>query len=132
MKWSTPLPTGSIGIRATGLHCSPSPERLNTMSLAAHLASNRQSSQATYTLPAPSISALGSGLVRRSPALGWKLIFEIADSFDQEAPPSSDLNAAIVPCRLSKGTITVPSGCTTGWPPRPFARPPGTTGALHV
>ena len=47
MKWSTPLPTASIGTRATALQLTPSLERLNTMSLAEHFGSKRQSSQAT-------------------------------------------------------------------------------------
>src|SRR3954469_5513670 len=114
MKWSTPLPTGSIGTRLTALQCSPSAELLKTMSLAVQLGSKRQSSQATYVVPVRSISALGSGLVRRSPATGWKLIFEIADWLDHVAPPSLELKAAMVPRRLSNGTTTVPSGRTTG------------------
>src|SRR5205823_2708987 len=114
MKWSTPLPTASMGTRLTALQCSPSPELLRTMSFAVHRGSKRQSSQATYTLPAASISALGNGLVRSPPEFGWKLILEIGTSLDQVAPPSVDRKAAIVPRRLSKGTITVPLGCTTG------------------
>ena len=46
MKWSTPLPTGSIGIRLTAFQASPS-ELEKTMSLALQLGSNRQSSHAT-------------------------------------------------------------------------------------
>src|SRR4051812_28056800 len=108
MKWSTPLATGSIGIRLTALQLMPSAELLSTMSFAAHLSSKRQSSHATYALPAASISALGSGLVRRPPEFAWKLILEIVDSRDQVAPPSVDRKAAMVPLRLSNGTITVP------------------------
>src|SRR2546423_4840818 len=110
MKWSTPLPTPSIGTRLTALQFTPSAELLRTMSFALHFGSKRQSSHATYALPSASISALGSGLVRRPPELAWKLIFEIGTSLDQVAPPSVDRNAAMVPLRLSKGTITVPSG----------------------
>jgi hypothetical protein len=47
MKWSTPLPTGSIGIRLTAFQASPSLELEKTMSLALQLGSNRQSSHAT-------------------------------------------------------------------------------------
>src|SRR3954452_11091774 len=132
MKWSTPLPTASIGIRLTALQFTPSAELLKTMSLAEHFGSNPQSSQATYTLPAASISALGSGLVRSPPEFGWNRIFEISNSFDQVAPPSVERNAPIVPLRLSNGTITVPSGCTTGWPPSPWGFPAGATGVLQV
>ena len=56
-------------------------------------------------MPPPSISAVGSGLVRRSPATPWNLIFETATSFDQVAPPSVERKAPIVPWRLSNGTI---------------------------
>ena len=114
MKWSTPLPTPSIGTRRTALQCTPSLELPRTMSFAAHFGSKRQSSHATYTLPSASISALGSGLVRRPPEFGWNLIFETENSFDQVAPPSVERKAPILPLRLSKGTITVPSGWTTG------------------
>src|SRR4051794_16259912 len=93
MKWSTPLPTGSSGMRWTADQVTPSTEELKTMSLAVHRASKRQSSQATNTRPSPAISAVGSGLVRRSPATGWKLTFEIAISCDHVRPPSVELNA---------------------------------------
>src|SRR5919198_121887 len=116
MKWSTPLPTPSIGIRLTALQCTPSDDVLRTMSFAAHPGSKRQSSHAAYALPAASISAVGSGLVRRPPEFGWKLILEIAVSLDHVAPPSLDWKAAMVPWRLSNGTITLPLGATTGWP----------------
>ena len=33
---------------------------------------------------------------------------------------------------LAAGTITVPLGCTTGWPPRPVARLAVATGVLQV
>ena len=70
MKWSTPLATGSIGIRWTALQFTPSLDVLKTMSLAVHLGSKRQSSHATYALPAASISAVGNGLVLRPPEFG--------------------------------------------------------------
>ena len=41
MKWSTPLVTGSIGTRETGVQFTPSTEVENTMSLAEQLARNR-------------------------------------------------------------------------------------------
>src|SRR3954451_9732683 len=99
------------------------------MSLAAHFGSNRQSSQTTNTLPAPSISAVGSGLVRGSPAVGWELTLQIGVPLAQLAPTLVDFKAAMVPCRLWNGTIPAPSGCTTGWPPRPLTRPPRLTRA---
>ena len=66
------------------------------------------------------------------PAFGWKLIFETENSCDHVAPPSVERNAPILPLRLSNGTITVPSGCTTGWPPSPFGFPAGDTGTCQV
>src|SRR5919109_3041017 len=119
-------------MRVTWLQLTPSAELLNTMSLAEQRGSKRQSSHATNTLPSASISALGSGLVRRPPEFGWKLIRAIGTCLDHVWPPSVDWKAAIVPLRLSNGTITVPSGCTTGCPPIPFAWPAGETGVLQV
>src|SRR3954453_11322218 len=132
MKWSTPLPTPPIGTRLTALQCAPWPEWLRTMSFAEHFGSNRQSSHATYTLPPPSISAVGSGLVRRPPEFRWKLIFETEYSLDHVAPPSVERKAPILPLRLSKGTITVPWGWTTRGTPRPFGFPFGDTGVLQM
>src|SRR5215208_3784214 len=42
----------------------------------------------------------------------------------QLTPPSMDRNERICPEELWKGTITVPLGRTTGWPPRPLAASP--------
>ena len=49
-----------------------------------------------------------------------------------EAPPLSEWKAVIVPFRLSKGTITRPFGCTSGWPPRPLSFPSVRIGVLQV
>jgi hypothetical protein len=67
--------TESIGTRVTGDQFTPSDEVENTMSLELHFARKRQSSQATNTFPAPSISALGSGLVRSPPPTVWNATF---------------------------------------------------------
>src|SRR3954451_21356044 len=114
MKWSAPLVTGSIGMRLTALQFTPSAELLKTMSFEVQFLRKRQSCHATNTLPAPSISAVGSGLVRRSPAAAEERIAEIVTARDQDAPPSVELNAASLPLRLSNGTTTVPLGCTSG------------------
>ena len=50
----------------------------------------------------------------------------------REAQRSVDLNAASLPLRLSNGTMTVPLGCTSGWPPRPLSLPAVDTGLLQV
>src|SRR5499433_833841 len=121
MKWSTRLVTGSIGTRVAAVQFTPSAEVEKTMSLAEQLARKRQSSHATYTLPAPSISAVGSGLVRSPPATPLNRTLLTATPLAHDAPPSVDRNASILLFRLSNGTITVPSGWTRGWPPRPLS-----------
>src|SRR3954453_10252014 len=132
MKWSRPLSTLSIGPRATSLQLTPSLDVLNTMSLAEHLSRKRQSCHATNTRPAPSISAVGSGLVRRLPATAWSRTPEMFEAFDHEAPPSVERKGPILPESVSNGTTTVPFGWTSGWPPRPLSCPAVWIGALHV
>src|SRR5712691_3553741 len=132
MKWSTPLVTLSIGTRAASVQFTPSDERENTMSLAEQCARKRQSSHATYTVPAPSISAVGSGLVRSPPATLWKRMLVTSTPLAHDWPPSVDRNASIFPFRLSNGTITVPSRWTTGWPPSPLSCPAVGIGVLQV
>src|SRR3954452_23901926 len=132
MKWSRPLVTLSIGTRATALQSTPLDEVLKTMSLAEHFSRKRQSCHATKTRPAPSISAVGSWLVRRPPATAWARTAETVRALDQEAPPSVERKAAVFPSRLSNGTITVPLGWTTGWPPRPLAWPAVSIGVVHA
>src|SRR4051794_8345421 len=132
MKWSAPLGTGSIGTRLTALQFTPSADVLKTMSFDVQFFRKRQSSHATYTLPAPSISATGSGLVRSGPATPANRVSEIVAALDHVAPPSVERNAASLPFRLSNGTITLPFGCTSGCPPSPFSFPAGGTGVLQV
>jgi len=64
---------------------------LKTMSLALQPRMKRQSVQATYTTPDPSISALGNGPSRRLPATVLCLIVAIVVTALQEAPPSVEL-----------------------------------------
>src|SRR6266516_4798875 len=132
MKWSSPLVTGSIGTREAAVQFTPSAEVEKTMSLAEQLARKRQSSHATYTLPAPSISAVGSGLVRSPPATPLKRVLLTATPLAHDAPPSVDRNASILLLRLSNGTMTVPLGWTSGWPPRPLSFPAVGIGVLQV
>src|SRR5690349_4489405 len=103
MKWSAVLVAASMGTRTGAVQVAPPAEWLRTMSFDAQCARKRQSSQATYVVPAASISALGSGLVRRPPATLWKRTLATSTPFVQEAPPSWDEKASILPLRLSKG-----------------------------
>jgi hypothetical protein len=132
MNWSAPLVTSSIGTRAASVQLTPSDERLNTMSFELHLLRNRQSSQATNAVPSAAISALGRGLVRRLPATPWKRMLPTVTALVHEAPPLVERKASIFPFSASKGTMTVPSGCTTGWPPRPLSWPAVSMGVLQV
>ena len=51
----------------------------------------------------------------------------------QVAPPSVERQAMIADSEaLAAGTITVPLGCTTGWPPRPVALLPVFLAAPQV
>src|SRR6266487_530229 len=93
------------------------------MSFALPARRKRLSCQATNTLPAPSISAVGSGPERRPPATVWERIRAIVVTSDQLAPPLVERNApTAVSLALSIGTITLPFGSITGWPPRPAWR----------
>src|SRR3954463_7777828 len=88
------------------------------MSLVLQLLRKRQSFHATKTVPAPSISAEGSGPSRRLPATVWWRTVAIVVTALQVAPPLVELNAPIaVSFAFAVGTITVPFGRTTGWPP---------------
>src|SRR5258706_7343898 len=103
------------------------------MSFAVQPDRNRQSCQATKTLPAPSISAVGSGPLRSPPATVCDGTELIVVTFDQLPPPSVDRNApTAVSEAVGTGTITVPVGCTTGWPPSPAALPFGLLAAPQV
>src|SRR3954452_17556705 len=120
MKWSIPLFVPSIGTRVTDDQLVPVAFRdlVNTMSLVLQARRNRQSAQASCTVPAPSIAADGSGPSRRLPATVWCEIVAIVVVELQETPPLVELNAPIaVSLALAMGTTTVPSGRTTGCPP---------------
>src|SRR3954464_4630981 len=69
-------------------------------------------------MPVPSISADGSGPSRKLPPTGgWRIVAIVVTAL-QLAPPLVELNAPMaVSFALAIGTITVPSGRTTGWPP---------------
>jgi hypothetical protein len=58
-------------------------------------------------------SADGNGDVRRLPATPCSLTLATATEVCQVAPPSVERNERM-PAPPSYGTITVPSGCTTG------------------
>src|SRR4051812_29826954 len=119
-------------MRFTALQFTPSEEFEKTMSLEVQFLRKLQSCQATYALPAPSISAVGRALVRSPPPTAAEWIAAIVTARDQEAPPSVERNDASLPFRLSNGTITVPFGCTSGWPPRPLSLPAVASGVLQV
>src|SRR5215203_4945320 len=124
MKWSMVLLVASIGTRVTGPQVVSLVDLLMTMSLAAQPERNRQSCHTTYTLPAASTSAEGSGLVRSPPATVWAWMVETSTEARQLAPPSMERRERIWPEELWNGTSTVPLGRTTGWPPRPLAASP--------
>src|SRR3981081_1113479 len=106
-------------MRVTALHVLPSDEVLMTMSLELHPERKRQSDHATKTLPAPSIADDGKFGSRRLPATKWLLMVAMAWLLPQVLPPSVERNTSMPP--PSKGTTTVPLGCTTGSPPSPPA-----------
>src|SRR5258708_17233999 len=122
MKWSTLLPPESIGIRAGFDEIVPLAELLRTISLAVQFNSKRQSCQTTWTFPAPSISAEGRGPERMPPAtLCVRTGATVTVAF-QLVPPLVEVKARIdVSFALAIGTITVPPGWTSGWPPNPVA-----------
>ena len=112
MKWSTVLLVASIGMRTTVVQVAPSVDVLMTMSLDEQPLRKRQSCQTTKTLPAPSISAEGSGPVRRPPATVCLLTALMVTGVVQVEPPLVERNARIdVSVALAIGTITVPLGC---------------------
>src|SRR5437867_12289202 len=68
------------------------------------------------------MAADGNGPDRRPPATVWSDTRAIRVVRLQLWPPSVDLKARIdVSKALAIGTMTVPSGWTTGWPPIPVA-----------
>src|SRR5437667_5176740 len=96
-KLSWPSFVEPIGIRTTDDQLIPSADVDITMSLAAQPARKRQSCQATYTLPAPSISAEGSGPLRRLPASPWLAIVATGYGPVYVAPPSTETNDSTLP-----------------------------------
>src|ERR1700690_851933 len=93
MKWSTPLPMGSIGMRLTALQCVPSLDELKTSSLAEQPDSYRQSGQETKTLPAPSMAVEGKPGLRRPPASPWLGALAMLTAHVQVWPPLVDVKA---------------------------------------
>src|SRR5262245_42083751 len=125
---STVLPTASIGIRVGAAQVVSLVDLDITMSFLGQPLRNRQSAQATYAVPAESISADGRASSRRPPAASWWLTDETSTVDRQLVPPSMDRNERIwLPDR--NGTSTVPFGRTTGWPPSPLAPPLGARAA---
>src|SRR3954470_7287488 len=120
MKWSTLLLVPSIGTRLMADQLVPVAfsEWLSTMSFVLHDLRKRQSVHATNTVPPASISADGSGPSRRLPATVWWRIVATVVTALQDTPPFVELNAPMaVSLALAIGTMTVPSGRTTGWRP---------------
>src|SRR5689334_16121596 len=114
MKWSTVLVVASIGTRTTVVHVVPLVDVLMTMSSRAPLR-KRESCQTTYTLPEPSISADGSGPLRRPPGTVCADTDAMVTGAAQLPPPLVERNARMdVSVALAIGTITVPLGWTTG------------------
>src|SRR5690349_5993487 len=96
MKWSTPLVVASIGTRVTAVQVVPLVEVDKTMSLAGQPDRNRQSCQAMYTVPAPSISAEGRpSPSRRPPATGCAETLAIRTVELQDVPPLVEVNERI-------------------------------------
>src|SRR4051794_13080855 len=115
-----PLLVASIGTRLGADQLVPVELRewLMTMSFVLQPRRKRQSFHTTYTVPAPSISADGKGPSRRPPATASCRMVAIVVTALQLTPPLVELKAPIaLSFALSIGTITVPSGRTTGCPP---------------
>src|SRR5438876_5339115 len=106
------------------------------MSLEVQLGRKRQSCQATYAIPAASISAEGKTYLppRSPPATTWRRIGVTCLIADQLAPPSVERNTSrefwLQPPAI--GTTTVPFGWTTGWPPVALAVLAGVSTGPHV
>src|SRR5438270_13939697 len=92
------------------------------MSFELQLVRKRQSCQATKSRPFLSISADGNGGVRRPPATLWSEIAVMSTGAVQVEPPFVEVKYMTAPSfALSIGTMTVPFGFTSGWPPIPVA-----------
>src|SRR5579862_7763287 len=108
-----------MGIRTGAVHVVPFADVLNTMSFELQPVRKRQSDQATNTLPAPSIPAVGRFGLRIPPASRWLSMDDTSTLLPHELPPLVDVKALMPD--PSKGTTTVPFGCTSGSPPKPKA-----------
>src|SRR5437899_10019860 len=97
MKWSTLLPTGSMGILATGVHVIPSDEELITMSLAPQPDSNRQSYQVATMGPGCLADVEGRSGVRRPPWTLCAVWLATTTGDNHELPPSVNRNALTCP-----------------------------------
>src|SRR5438128_2359923 len=95
MKWSTVLLTPSMGMRCTADQVAPLVDVARTMSLAGQPVRNLQSCHVRYTVPAASISALGSGSERNPPATLWSACDATRTLEPHVAPPSDDTNERI-------------------------------------
>src|SRR3954468_11764445 len=104
MKWFPP----SLVMRVTAPQVVSLVDLDITMSLAGQPDWNRQSCQTTYAVPAESISADGSGSVRRLPATAWSWMVATRTEEFQVEPPVVDRKDRIWPLLLSYGTRTVP------------------------
>src|SRR5438094_6445609 len=88
-----------------------------TRSFELHPVRNRQSYQTTYTFPLLSRSAVGMSRARTPPAGTCTKIGEIEKGPANAWPPSVDTNDSIlVRDPFAMGTMTSPSGWTSGWP----------------
>src|SRR3954470_17045564 len=133
MKLSCPSVVAPIGSRTGALQVTPSVVVLITMSLPAQLVRKRQSCQTTYTRPAASTSAEGSGPLRTLPASRCASVAVTRTVLRQLAPPSSERKEMIADSdAFVAGMTTAPLGCTTGGPPRAVALLPVFEAELQV
>jgi len=83
-------------------------------------------------LPAPSIWAEGSALVRMPPPSVCIWTCDTSTLAFQEVPPPVEVKERIALPLVTNGTITVPSGPTSGCPPSPSGVSAGLYGADQV
>src|SRR5207253_12784 len=117
---STVLPTGAIGMRCGVVQVMPSVDvdSRRSSTPVVQRASARQFCHVTYTLPDLSMPADTRSPARRLPAGPKKISCPTKDGRLQVLPPSVDLIERTLDSKQSEmGMITVPFGCTSGWPP---------------
>src|SRR6202040_3381257 len=102
------------------------------MSLLEQPERNRQSCQATYTVPAPSSCADGRSELRMPPPSACTRGVATGTLAFHDAPPLVEVNDRMGPASVRKGTTTVPLGCTSGWPARPRGVSAGLDGGGPV